>query len=141
MSISTQADFRNWIKTFLGGGPSTSDSVINVEISTTQLNQAIQWAIDNAHRYLGGEALIEDYLTLQLQPGVSAYSLSGANVSDVIDFNLSFGAGNGISTLFTPLNLLTGGSLNYLFDQGQGMNLTSYVIAMNYLETIEDLFH
>lgn len=143
MAITTLASFRAYIRRMLGGGnPAdlTNDRpTINVELSVAQLDQCIEDTIDLANRYLYGEGEYEDYVALTLQPGVSAYSLSGTNIEDVVDFSVGYGASNGINTLFTPANMVLGSNFQYIFD-GNGLALTGYSVALNYLESIEDMF-
>lgn len=143
MAITTLASFRAYIRRSLGGGNPgdlTSDRpTINVELSQAQLNQCIEDTVETVQRYLYGEGEYEDYVALSLIPGISAYSLSGTDIEDVVEFNIGYGTANGINTLFTPANMVLGSNLQYIF-QGGGLALAGYEVAMNYLEMIEDMF-
>lgn len=137
--ITDLASARLFIKTMLGSG-SVGNGVINVEISVEQLNQAIENAVQKFQRYNQGEGTYEDYLILTLSAGVSAYSLEGSSVSDVVDFSLSTVSSNNINHLFSPANLVLGGSFN-MFNYGGGMALSQYQVAMNYLAAVSDVFN
>ena len=136
MAISTLSEFREYIKNRLGGG---SAGVINVEMSVDQLNQSIEDAVQIFQRYAYGEGLYEDWLVLSLVPGVSAYSTSGANIEDVVDFSISTASNNSINQLFTPANIVLGGSFQ-VFNGGAGMALANYQTAMMYLKNVEEIF-
>lgn len=127
---------REYVRNRLGGG---SSGVINIELSVDQLNQSIEDSIQTFQRYNYGEGVFEDYLTISLSANVSAYSMAGSEVSDVVDFSLSQSSINNVNSLFTPANLILGGTLSVL-DGGQGMALSNYTIAMNYLETLQEIF-
>ncbi len=135
--ITDLASAKLYIRTMLGSGP-VGKGVINVEISDPQLSQVIENSVQKFQRYNQGEGTFEDFLVLTLSAGVSAYSLVGASVSDVVDFSLST-VGTNINHLFSPANLILGGSFN-MFNYGGGMALSQYQIAMNYLDTINDIF-
>ena len=133
--ISDLTGFRKYIKVMLGGSGDTNGQV-NIEISNEQLNQCIEDSVQLAQRHLGGEGHYEDYLILTLSAGVSAYSLSGANISSVVNFAFANAAG-GINTLFSPINLFFQGKFdiyNYNF------SLASYEIYSNYIETVNRMF-
>ncbi len=138
MAITTLPEFREYIRNRLGGG---TIGVINVELSVDHLNQSVEDAIQIFQRYNYGEAVHEDYMTLSLTAGVSAYYLSGADVTDVVDFSLSMSSQNSITNLFSPANMvLGGGQIGIMNGDGAGMSLTNYQIAMNYLETLSEIF-
>lgn len=134
--ITSLAQFREYIKNRYGGGVG---GAINVELGVEQLNQSIEDAVQTFQRYNYGEGLYEDFMVLSLVPGVSAYTTSGANIEDVVGFSMSNGSSNSINQLFTPANLLLGGSFN-VFNNGEGLSLTNYTIAQLFLRTIEDIF-
>lgn len=137
MTISSTSEFRNYIRTELGGG---TNGVINIEISVEALNQSIDKAIRTFQRYNYGEGTYENYTVLVLSAGVSEYSLSGTDITDVVDFTLSTAAYNNITNLFTPTNLMFGGSFQILNGDGAGLSLAGYQIALNYLEAFEEIF-
>lgn len=137
MPINNLSQFRNFIRTELGGG---QNGPINVEISVEALDQSIDKAIRTFQRYNYGEGLYENYMTIVLSAGVSAYDLSGSDVTDVVDFSLSMATSNNITNLFTPANLVLGGTFSVLNGDGAGLSLTNYQIAMNYLETLSEIF-
>lgn len=125
----------------LGGG-SPGEGILNIEVSTEQLNNAIDEAIDYTRRYLVGEGIYEDYFVMTLSAGVSAYSMSGSDVYGVIDFELGGTGTNSINHLFSPMNLLYGTAWNQMFSGGGGggLALANYQSMLLYLETIKDLF-
>lgn len=138
--ISSKQDFRNYIRSMLGGG-SPGEGVINIEVSNESMNNAIDKAVKEAERYLAGEGIYEDYFVMNLSAGVSAYSMSGADVAGVIDFELSNPGVGSINQLFSPLNMMYGASWSSLFtNTGPGMSLANYQSIMIYLEAIKDFF-
>lgn len=119
--------------------------VIQVELSTDQLEQAIEDSVQYFQIHNTGEGNYTDFLGLELQNGVSAYDVSDMNIEATIDTYLTFDS-NGISTLFTTThNLLyhdwvTLGNYPGSGRGTAGMALAGYEIAINYLEDIKDTF-
>lgn len=139
MAVTDLASARLYIKTALGGG-SIGQGVLNIQISVEQLNQCIEKSIQTFQRYNHGEGTYEDFLVLTISAGVSAYSLAGSNVANVIDFDLANATqSTNINHLFSPANMILGNQfLGYL--GGESMALSNYQVMMNYLESINDLF-
>jgi hypothetical protein len=133
--ITNLADFQGYIKVMLAGGY-VSPGVINVELSTEQINQCIEDAVLYSYRYLYGEATTENYMTLTLSAGVSAYSLSGANVASVQDISYS-NVSQGVNVLFSPVNILFGGKFDFL---NYSFSLTSYEVFNNYIKLVNKMF-
>jgi hypothetical protein len=139
MAVTDLASARLYIKTSLGGG-SVGQGVLNIQMSVEQLNQCIEKSIQTFQRYNHGEGTYEDFLVLTISAGVSAYSLAGSNVSDVIDFDLANATqSTNINHLFSPANMVLGSPFT-VFNDGQGMAISNYQVMMNYLETINDVF-
>lgn len=134
--ISNLSEFREYIKNRFGGG---TGGAINVELGVEQLNQSIEDALQTFRRYNYGEGLYEDFMILTLSPGVSSYNTSGGNIEDVVGFSIGTGSSTSINQLFTPANLVLGGSFQ-IFNGGGGMALTNYQTSMLYLQTINDTF-
>lgn len=132
MAINNIDQFKNWIKIQFGGG-TTNKAVVNVELSSEQLETCISDSIEYFTKYQYGEGLYHDYLVVVTSPGVSAYPIS-ADVEDVVDFQVSNSA-QGINTLFSPLNLITGGQFNI-----NNMDIIGYQTAMLYLEEVNSIF-
>jgi hypothetical protein len=141
MQIASKADFIQYIKYALGF-PS-----INVELDCTQLGNIIDDCVQEFRRYNAGEGSYEDYAIFNISAGVNTYSLSAEDIQNVYDLQSSFGI-NGINTLFSPTHILLyadwvqrgnypGGSGGL---GGQGLVLTEYDLAMNYLEEISNRF-
>lgn len=133
---------RNYIKRKLGS------PVICVEVADEQLDDIINDTIQDAQRYLYGEGVYRDFLTMTLTAGTSAFELP-CEVSDVIDFDYNSYL-DGINVLHSPTHMLLyndwvrdgnypggGGSA------GQSSNapaLMGYDIAMTYLKEVINQF-
>lgn len=140
--ITSKEEFQTYILTRLG------HPVINVEIAPQQIDVLIQDTVDDFFRYNVDEATYLQYTTLVVSAGISEYSLSGYNIEAAYDLDLSYGY-DGINTLFSPTHVL-------LYDQwvtkggypggpgtgagNQGMVVTEWEIAMEYLEQIKMSF-
>jgi hypothetical protein len=139
--ITSKQEFRNYIRSMLGGG-SPGEGILNIEVSTEQFNNAIDKAVKESYRYLAGEGIYEDYFVFTLSAGVSAYDMSGSDVYGVIDFELGSTGTNSINHLFSPMNLLYGSAWSQMFTGGGGggLALANYQSMLLYLETIKDFF-
>lgn len=135
--ITDIASLREYIKNRYGGGVG---GAINVELGVEQIDQSIEDALQAFRRYNYNEGLYEDYLTLTLVPGVSAYDMTGSGVEDVVGFSIATGSSNSINQLFTPANLVLGGSFQVFNGDGGGMALANYQTAILYLKTVEEIF-
>ncbi len=134
-TITTLSEMRSYILRQLGY------PVINVEVSTDQLNDIITDSAQLINRYLYGEAGYADYISFSATSGIDEYDLSGNDVLDAFDIEFAVGS-NGINTLFSPartfLNSEYASFGNYY--RGQGLNLASYQIQMMHLKDINNMF-
>jgi hypothetical protein len=138
--IQSKQEFRNYLRSMLGGG-SPGEGILNIEVSTESMDNAIEKAVKEAQRYLAGEGIYEDYFVFTLSAGVSAYDMSGSDVYGVIDFELGSTGTNSINTLFSPLNLMYGSSFSSMFTgAGTGLAIANYQAMLLYLDTIKDFF-
>jgi len=148
--ITTLTGMKNYVLTKLGY------PVINIEISDSQLEQAIEDTIQDVQRYLYDEGTYRDYFMLQTSAGVQDYAVSAIrdastsatldNVQHVWDWSISFGL-DGINTLFSPAHILL---YNQYVEQGSypggpgaggcGLVLSNYQSAMQYLDMINEMF-
>lgn len=148
--INNLTEMKNYILTQLGY------PVINIELSDTQIEQAIYDTVQDFCRYNYDEGTYRDYFILQCVPGQTDYPISSTrdfltsatldNVEFLWDFSVSFGF-DGINTLFSPAHVL-------LYDQyvnqgaypggpgtgGGGLLLANYYTAMQYLDVINEMF-
>jgi hypothetical protein len=138
--LSTKEELRQYIKIQLGS------PVINVEVADIQLNNIIDDVIQDFQRYNYGEGAYLDYIVFSTSAYTSAYSLSGLEVSDVVEAYFSTGI-TGINQLFSAEHILLqerGGNSLILGHVGTGasvgLELTEYDITMNYLEEIKRRF-
>jgi len=147
--ITTLDAMRTYIKQELG------NPVVNVEVDNDQIDQAIEKAVQVMNRYNYGEGSFLDYAVFTTTAGQAYYSLgsspdvsgSYSDVQDIIDFGLSFGQ-EGVNTLFTPTHILLqemqtnqglfGTEVNWSGYITPGLELTSYQIAMMYLQEIQE---
>lgn len=149
--ITTLTGMRNYIKKMLG------NPVINVEVDDDQFDQVIDDTIQIMNRYNYGDGSYLDYAIFTTTADQSEYTLSAnygyGDVEEMYDFYLSLGTNgstyNGINSLFTPTHILLQevqnhqgmfGTNPYNYGSVQpGLEMTSYQIAMMYLETINEL--
>jgi hypothetical protein len=149
--ITTLTEMKDYVLTQLGF------PVLNIEVSDSQLEQAIIDSCQDFSRYNYDEGSYRDYFIFQATAGVMDYPVSSVrdfttsatldNVQYIWDFSVSFGL-DGINTLFSPTHIL-------LYDQyvnqggypggpgtmgGTGLMLTNYATAMVYLEMINEMF-
>lgn len=122
--------------------------VINVELHDSQLTDVIFDSVQDFQRYAYSEGSYPDYLVFNLSAGVSTYDLSGSNIEDVYDIQLSVGP-DGINTLFSPTNLLLGSDLagmggipgaNATNNSTPGLAIAGFDIAMMYIKEIQAAF-
>lgn len=128
--------------------------IINIEVSNYQLDQIIEDTVQIMQKYNYGDGSYTDYIVFTTSAGQSTYnvmndpylSASFVDVSQIIDFNVSFGA-DGINTLFSPTHILLqeNNSSNGLFglrmgsgNYTPGLELASYQTAMMYIQQIHD---
>jgi len=149
--ITNLTEMKNYVLTQLGY------PVINIEISDTQLEQAIEDTVQDFNRYNYDEGSYRDYFILQTSAGVMDYPVSAVrdyatsatldNVEFIWDFSVSFGL-DGINTLFSPAHILL---YNQYVNQGgypggpgstggAGLTLTTYQTAMMYMDLINEMF-
>lgn len=110
--------------------------IIKVELDTTQIYDAIDYARDKFIRYATGNATQEVYFTMALSATQYLYDMP-VGVTDVLSYS-SNGISSGINTLFTVENYMYS---NGMFDglvktYSSGYDLISYHIAMDFLETL-----
>lgn len=147
--IVTTEQMRTYIKMMLGGG------IVNVEMKNEVLNQIIEDSIQEFQKYNYGEGQYLDYVIFTASAGQTTYnffedpvlSASWEDISNVVNFEISFGI-NGINTLFSPTHILLmengqannmlGGSRLFGGQYTPGLELTSYKIAMMYLQDIQE---
>jgi len=124
--------------------------VIQVEVSTDQLQQCIEDAVQVFQDLSTGEGNYQDVLAFPVISGTSAYDVSNLDLAGVLDMDLSFSDPNGINVLFSPTHMLLyedwvirggypggpGGSYN----ENSGMVLAGYEVAVQYLNDIKDTF-
>ncbi|HON83922.1 MAG TPA: hypothetical protein PLI22_07330, partial [Caldisericia bacterium] len=87
--------------------------IINVEVKNEHLDYAIEDSVQIMQKYNYGDGSYTEYLIFTTSAGQSTYdvmndptlSASFENVSQIVDFNISFGA-DGINTLFSPTHIL-----------------------------------
>lgn len=136
--LTTLAGMKNYILSVLG------NPVIQVEVADEQLDRIITDTIQIFTKYNTGEGNYEDFMRFTVSAGVSAYSTVGMNLASVVDIDLSFASRDGINVLFSSQNQLLfedwvvrGGPLN---NNGQGMILSEYEVAMEYLNDVHNMF-
>lgn len=122
--IDTKPLLRDWIMRKLGW------PVIQLEFNEDQLDDNIDDAVKKFTKY-SGEATYRSALVMQLSAGIDEYPLDDS-VESVLSLSEENAMGGGINTLFTIQNqLYNSGHLNM---GGSGMNLTSYHMALEYLD-------
>lgn len=135
-------EMREYIYTRLGY------PVVNVEVTSDQLDVIIYDTIQDFQRYAYGEGVELEYTTLLVSAGVSEYYVGDSNIEAAFDIDISYGI-DGINTLFSPTHMLLyndwvangnypGGS-GYMFGGGGGV-LSNYEISMEYLEQAKMMF-
>jgi len=146
--INTLEGMRNYIKTMLGS------PIINIEVTTEQLNQVIEDSVQVMQKYNYGDGLYLDYVAFTTSANVGTYevmsdpnlSASFVDVAQVFDISYSFGV-DGINTLFSPTHILLQennngqGMFGSRFLTGNftpGLEITTYQVAMMYLQEIRD---
>lgn len=139
---------RTYIKMMLGA------PIINVEVKNEHLDYAIEDSVQIMQKYNYGDGSYTEYLIFTTSAGQSTYdvmndptlSASFENVSQIVDFNISFGA-DGINTLFSPTHILlqennlSNGLFGMRMGSGNfvpGLELASYQTAMMYIQQIQD---
>lgn len=129
--ITNLAEFTEYTYKMLGSG------VITVELSPDQIEEIVMESVDDFNRYMYGEGAQSTYMAFDLSAGVSEYSLSGTNVSDVCDMLLSFeGQNGGVNTLFTAQNFLFNPATFGSASTAMFASFLPYDMAMNYLAEI-----
>lgn len=145
-NITTKDEFKDYILKRLGF------PVIQVEIDSSlngQMDDIIDDTVQDFCRYNFDEGSYLHYTTLIVSAGISEYSLSGYNIEAAYDLDLSFGY-DGINVLFSPTHVLLydqwvnkgnyPGGPGYSYAENNGMYITEWEIAMEYLEQIKMSF-
>ena len=131
--ITSTSDFITYVKTMLGA------PVINIEISDSQITQAIEDSYDLLTRYaIGDGGAYEDYMYMSLSAHVSAYSLSGLDIASIESITYSNSIGGDIGNLFSPMNMLFGGNVN-IFNTNS-FSLTNYETYCQYIGEVNRMF-
>jgi len=131
-SITNIPEFRAYVRTALG------DPVICSEIANVQIDQIIEDSVQEFQRYMYAEGAYESYLIFEVSAGISEYSVSG--IQDVV--GIDFDDHYDINILHSDMNMLWNHNQwsNYLMGYGEGMALTSYEIAMQYINDVKNTF-
>lgn len=114
--------------------------MVKVELTDTQIEDAINYARDRFLKIAIGNAVQEEYTTVLLSGGQSVYDLP-SGIKEVVSYQDSAGGGMGgsINTLFTIEN--------YFYSQGMltgltgSFDLVGYHIALDFLETLNRYVH
>lgn len=122
--IDTKVELKDWIKRKLGW------PTINLEFHDAQLEDNIDDAIKKYTKH-SGDATYRSALMLNMSAGVDEYPLDD-EVEAVLSLETESAIGGGINTLFTIENQLY--QAGYIDIFSGSMNLTSYQIAMEYLD-------
>ncbi len=135
MQVNSLADFRDYIRLQLGY------CSVNIPLTDNQLNSVAYDSTQLFFRYLWGESDYEDYSVLTLSAGVSAYSMSGADITSIIDIQYGYGAtASQFTRLFTPASMLFGSNFYPLAGGGNGMALTSFEVFNDYMFLLDRMF-
>jgi hypothetical protein len=126
--ITTISDFRTYIRERLGLG------VINVELTTQQLDNAMYDAFYEFTRYMYGEGTHFSHVALSLKEGVSQYNCSATSIQDVMKITIGTYYGN-INNLFSPTNLIFQGKFSLY-----NLDMQGYYTSMMYLKTVDEMF-
>lgn len=129
--MKSKSDLAELIKRRLG------EPEVKVELSTTKIFDAIDYARDKWIRWASGNATVETYFTVLLLANQNFYDLP-VGVTDIVEYN-DQGSDYGINTLFTIDNFLYNrGVFNPLVWSSRfGYSLVSYHIAKDFLKTVE----
>lgn len=122
--IDSRILLKDWIKRKLGF------PVINLEFHDDQLEDAIDDSVKMFTKY-SGDATFRSALMVNMSGGITEYPLDDT-VESVLSLNVESAIGGGINTLFTVENQLY--NAGYIDIFSGSMNLTSYEIAMQYLD-------
>jgi hypothetical protein len=135
--LTSIQDVVNWVRIDLGV------PAVCLELPEATIEQVIEDAIDYYQKHAYTEGAYEDYIPLNISAGVSAYDVSGYDVAAVVELNqIRAGSGHGLNTLFSSqLNVLgsgwtTLGNGGY----GQGLGLSNYEMATQYIDLIDLYF-
>ena len=142
-TITTLTGMKNYIKRKLG------NPVVTVEIDDSQYDDIVDDTVQIFQDLHTGDGNYMDFLGFTISAGVSAYSTSGMNLAATLDLNLTVGT-DGINTLFSPSHQLLyrdwvvhggyPGNNGGASSRFSGMVLSSYEVAMQYLNDINDTF-
>lgn len=134
--LTTLADIMSWVKVDLGV------PALCIELPDATIIQVIEDSIDYYQKHAYGEGVYEDYIPLNISAGVSAYDVSGRDISMVVELNqIRAGSGHGLNTLFSSqLNLLGSGWTGLGSSNGQGLSLANYEMGMEYIDMIDTYF-
>lgn len=137
MKLRSMSDAVQYIRTKLG------EPVINVELTNPQIQQCVIDSVQLFHRYLTGEAIYEDLLTIELKAGQKSYPMPD-EVVDAVELHTNYSGD--VNELFTAEHqvLMETGILPQLLHQTTGnmvgLELTSYDIATKNLELVKRFF-
>ena len=122
--IDSKKELVDWIKRKLGW------PTINLEFHERQLEDSIDDAIKEYTEH-SGDATYRSALMVNMTAGETEYPLDD-EVESVLNLNVQSATGGGINTLFTIQNQMY--NAGYIDIFSGSMNLTSYQIALEYLD-------
>lgn len=137
MKLRSLSDAVAYIREKLG------EPVINVELTNAQIQQCVIDSVQNLHRYLTGEAIYEDILTVELKAGQKSYPMPD-EIHDAVELHTNYSGD--VNELFTAEHqvLMETGILPQLLHQttgnSVGMELSGYDIATKNLELVKRFF-
>jgi len=128
----TKSDLAEKIKRRLGA------PMIKVEIDSSQLFDAIDYARSKFIKWAVGQATQETFITVMLSAGQYVYDLP-IGVTEVVSYEDREGTYGDINTLFTIDNFLYNqGAFDMLLNTtGDNYSMISYHIARDFLETVQ----
>jgi hypothetical protein len=143
MNITTIAEFKDYILHYLGYPVNQVELEVDDSTGThSQLDYVIFDSVQDFIRY-NSEGTYLQYTTIVVSAGVSQYCLSGYNISDSYDLQLSYGL-DGINIMFSPTHVLLYDTMikksGMLGGSGGGLVLVEWEIALEYLEQIKMSF-
>ncbi len=122
--IDSKAELKDWLKRKLGW------PTINLEFNQRVLEDNIDDAIKKYTKH-SGDATYRSALMVNMTAGETEYPLDD-EVESVLSLNVQSSFGGGINTLFTIQNQMY--NAGYIDIFSGSMNLTSYQIALEYLD-------
>lgn len=135
--LRSMSDAIKYIRMKLG------EPVINVELTNPQIGQCVIDSLQLFHRYLTGEAIYEDLITIELVAGKKSYPMPD-EIVETVELHTNYSGD--INELFTAEHqvLMETGILPQILHQTAGnmvgLELTSYDIATKNLELVKRFF-